>query len=219
MRRAGTRVGRSGSRPSLNTLRGKHSIDVVVGSWVSCCWKVWFFLVIPFQMQLFFLPLHAFLQNVDVFGPYFLHSFWFSPVFSASSRAFLHPGFTWLHGNNAPAEGNPFIPVRNQSVHTSASSFSPPVPCRLLNRSLRKPRRTRYGSIRVGRFKNSLIAANSCRTMDMMLNSHLFFFPLPINLPIIQLYHQYINKWNKSLFFNFDERGGCSLCGTRTHVQ
>lgn len=181
MRKAGTWVRRSEFRPSLNTLRSKHSIDVVISSWVLCCWKVLIFLVIPFQMQLFFFPLHAFLQNVDVFGPYLatlfcwnLHSFWFSPVSSASSCAIVaifHWGFTWFHGNNAPEEGNPFIPVRNQSIHTLVSSFSSPVPCRLLNRSLRKPGMTRHRSKCAGRFKNLIITPNSYSTVDTMFNS------------------------------------------------
>lgn len=143
-------------------------MDVVISSWVLCCWKVLFLVVIPSQMQLFFFPLLAFLQNVDVFGhclatffSWNLHSFWFSPVSSASSRpsvAIIHPGFTCFHGHNAPGEGNPFIPVRNQSFHTLVSSFSPPVPCRL--RKLRKPGMTRYRSKCAGGVKNSTITPN-----------------------------------------------------------
>lgn len=138
MRRAATRVRRSEFRPSLDTLRGKHSIDKVSSSWVLHCWKVLVFLVIPFQTQvLFIFPLHVWHQNVDVFGPYLatfccwnLHSLWFPPVSSARSPAsfvIFHLGFTWFHGNNVPEESNPFIPVRIQSIYTLVSSS--PIPC------------------------------------------------------------------------------------------
>lgn len=145
----------------------------------------------------------AFLQNVDVFGPslatlfcWNLHSFWFSPVPSANSCAsiaIIHLGFTWFHVNNAPEEGNPFIPVRNQSIHTSVSSFSSPVPCRLWDRGLRKSGMTRYESKCARRFKKSIIKPEPwtrCSTAT--------FFPT--NFSIIQHLHQYIYKWKRKVF-------------------
>lgn len=185
MKRAARRVRRSEFRPSLNSLREKHSIDVVVSSGVFCCWKLSVVLGHSLSNAVLFLPhcMHS-VRKVDVFGPYLatfsrrkLHSFWFSPASLANSRAsvaIIHLGFTWFHGNNAPGEGNPFIPVRNQSIHTWVCSFSSPVPCRLSNRSLRKPRTTRKESKCAGRFKNSTIAPNSCRTMDTMIKGRLF---------------------------------------------
>lgn len=156
MRRAGTRVRRSEFRPSLNTLGGKHSIDVVISSWVLCCRKVYVFLGHSLSNAAICLPTVCIPSEFrclwSLFWNFFycnLHSFWFSPMSLASSRASVATfplGFTWVHGNNAPEEGSPFIPVGNQSIHTLVCSFSAPVPCRLLNRSLCKPGMTRYES-------------------------------------------------------------------------
>lgn len=68
-----TRIKKSEYRPSHNTPRGKHSIDILISSWMQSVilFGMFFFLVIPFQIRFFFVLLrHAFIRTVDVFGPY-----------------------------------------------------------------------------------------------------------------------------------------------------
>lgn len=153
----------------------------------------------------------------SLFSNFFLLEFAFffgflpSSANSCTSVAIIHLGFTWFHVNNAPEEDNPFIPVRNQSIHTSVSSFSSPVPCRLLDRSLRKPRMTRNESKCARRFKTSIITPNPYRTMGMMLNSHLFFLLTFLSFNI------FINTSTNGI--KVHDCWGCCLCGTRTHVE
>lgn len=145
-----SRIKRSEYRPSLNTPRGKHSIDILISSLMQSVilFESIFFLVIPFQRQFSFLCfcyLHAFIRTVEVFGPYFVidpsltlcsDSSWSSPVSSACScLTFVFFVYHLLILPSSMAtifqkEGNPFIPLQVQSIQAPAFCFSSVFPCR-----------------------------------------------------------------------------------------